>query len=62
METNMGTIKIELWPNITPKTVANFTGLANGTKEWTDPKTKKKVKKPFYDGLIFHRVIKDFMI
>ena len=62
METNMGTIKIELWPNIAPKTVANFAGLANGTKEWTDPKTKKKVKKPFYDGLIFHRVIKNFMI
>ena len=62
IETNMGTIKVELWPNITPKTVANFTGLANGTKEWTNPKTKKKEKKPFYDGLIFHRVIKDFMI
>jgi cyclophilin family peptidyl-prolyl cis-trans isomerase len=62
METNMGTIKIELWPNIAPKTVANFAGLANGTKEWTDAKTKEKVKKPFYDGLIFHRVIKDFMI
>ena len=40
----------------------NFIGLVNGTKEWTDPKTNDKVKKPFYDGLIFHRVISDFMI
>ncbi|MBN2788562.1 MAG: peptidylprolyl isomerase [Candidatus Delongbacteria bacterium] len=62
METTMGTIKIELWPDIAPKTVANFIGLANGTKEWTDPISKAKVKKPFYDGLIFHRVISDFMI
>ena len=37
-------------------------GLAEGTKEWTDPKTGQKVKKPFYDGLIFHRVIDGFMI
>ena len=62
IETDMGNIKIELWPDIAPKTVANFEGLANGTKEWTDPKTKAKVKKPYYDGLIFHRVISDFMI
>lgn len=62
IETNMGTIKIELWPDKAPKTVDNFIGLANGTKEWTDSKSKAKVKKPFYDGLIFHRVIKDFMI
>ncbi|MCG2761533.1 MAG: peptidylprolyl isomerase [Candidatus Delongbacteria bacterium] len=58
----MGIIKIELWPDSAPKTVDNFIGLANGTKEWTDPVTKMKIKKPFYDGLIFHRVIKDFMI
>lgn len=62
IETNLGTIKIELWPDIAPKTVENFTGLANGTKEWTDPASGKKIKKPFYDGLIFHRVIKDFMV
>lgn len=62
METSMGTIEIELWPDVAPETVANFVGLANGTKEWTDPKTGEKVKKPFYDGLIFHRVIPDFMI
>ena len=62
MQTNMGDIKLELFSDIAPKTVANFVGLANGTKEFTDPKTHKKVTRPFYDGLIFHRVIKDFMI
>ncbi|MCK4980012.1 MAG: peptidylprolyl isomerase, partial [Candidatus Delongbacteria bacterium] len=62
IETNYGNIKIELWPNIAPKTVANFAGLANGTKEWMDPKSRQKVRKPYYDGLLFHRVIKDFMI
>ncbi|MDY0017834.1 MAG: peptidylprolyl isomerase [Candidatus Delongbacteria bacterium] len=61
-ETSMGTIKVELWPDKAPLTVANFVGLANGTKEWTDPLTGTKTKRPFYDGLIFHRVIKDFMI
>lgn len=62
IETSLGTIKIELWPDIAPKTVENFIGLANGTKEWTDPVTNEKVTRPFYDGLIFHRVISDFMI
>lgn len=57
-----GTIEIELLKEIAPVTVDNFIGLANGTKEWTDPKTNQKVKKPYYDGLIFHRVIADFMI
>ncbi len=45
-----------------PKTVANFVGLAEGTKEFTDPATRTKATRPFYDGLIFHRVIADFMI
>ena len=62
METNMGVITLRLFEKQTPKTVANFVGLADGTKEWTDPKTGEKVKKPFYDGLIFHRVIPKFMI
>ncbi|MDA3837644.1 MAG: peptidylprolyl isomerase [Candidatus Delongbacteria bacterium] len=62
IETNLGNIKVELLPKIAPKTVANFIGLATGTKEWSDPKSNQKVRKPFYDGLIFHRVIKDFMI
>ncbi len=62
METNMGVIILRLFEKQTPKTVANFTGLADGTKEWTDPKTREKVKRPFYDGLVFHRVIPKFMI
>src|SRR5205807_10104403 len=45
-----------------PQTVANFVGLAEGTKEFADPKTSQKTKRAFYDGLTFHRVIPDFMI
>ena len=45
-----------------PQTVGNFVGLAEGTKEFVDPKTGKKTKRPFYDGLIFHRVHSQFMI
>jgi peptidyl-prolyl cis-trans isomerase A (cyclophilin A) len=60
--TNLGKFTVELFEKDAPKTVANFVGLAEGTKEWTDPKTGAKVKKPFYNGLIFHRVIPDFMI
>ena len=62
MKTSLGDVEIELFSDIAPNTVANFVGLATGTKEWTNPKTKMKIKKPFYDGLIFHRVISDFMI
>ena len=45
-----------------PNTVANFTGLADGSKEWTDPRTGRKVKQPYFNGTIFHRVIDGFMI
>lgn len=62
METNLGTIKIKLFSEDAPKTVENFVGLAEGTKEWTDPKSGKKEKKPLYNGTIFHRVINGFMI
>ncbi|MDH7514326.1 MAG: peptidylprolyl isomerase [Bacteroidota bacterium] len=62
MKTELGDMEIEMWPDIAPKTVENFIGLASGTKEFTDPKTGQKVKRPFYDGLTFHRVINDFMI
>src|SRR5437870_11040308 len=62
MTTSMGTIVLKLFEKEAPKTVANFVGLAQGTKPWTDPKTGQKVKKPFYNGLIFHRVIPGFMI
>ena len=62
IETSLGTIKIKLLPENAPLTVANFVELAEGTKEFTDSKTDKTVKKKFYDGLIFHRVIPEFMI
>jgi peptidyl-prolyl cis-trans isomerase A (cyclophilin A) len=61
-DTSEGKFTIRLFDKEAPKTVENFVGLAEGTKEWTDPKTGEKVKKPFYDGLIFHRVIDGFMI
>ena len=61
-ETNKGNFKVKFFNETAPKTVDNFVGLATGKKAWTDPKTGKEVKKPFYDGLVFHRVIKDFMI
>src|SRR5579864_2434712 len=61
-ETSEGNFTIELFEKDAPKTVANFIGLADGTKEWTDPRTGEKVKKPYYNGLTFHRVIANFMI
>lgn len=60
--TSMGTFKAKLFGDKAPKSVENFVGLAEGTKEWTDPRTNKKVKTPLYDGTKFHRVIKGFMI
>jgi peptidyl-prolyl cis-trans isomerase A (cyclophilin A) len=62
IETSKGTITCELFDKDAPNTVANFVGLATGTKEYTDPKTGQKKKSNFYDGLIFHRVIPGFMI
>jgi len=61
-ETSLGNFTVELFDAKTPNTVANFVGLAEGTKEWTHPKTKEKHTKPYYDGIIFHRVINGFMI
>ena len=61
-ETSAGTFKARLYDDKAPKTVANFVGLATGTKEWTDPSTGAAVSRPFYDGLIFHRVIDGFML
>jgi len=60
--TSEGSFTVRLFDQEAPNTVANFAGLAEGSKEWTDPKTGQKVKRPFYDGLVFHRVIADFMI
>jgi peptidyl-prolyl cis-trans isomerase A (cyclophilin A) len=62
LHTNRGDIVIELYPDHAPKTVANFTGLADGSKEWTDPRSGRKSSAPLYDGTIFHRVIENFMI
>lgn len=62
LKTSMGDIVIQLFEDKAPRTVANFVGLATGTKEWTDPKTGEKVKRPLYNGTIFHRVIPGFMI
>jgi peptidyl-prolyl cis-trans isomerase A (cyclophilin A) len=62
MKTSMGDIVLVLFEDQAPKTVANFVGLATGTKEWTDPKTGQPVKRPLYNGTVFHRVIPDFMI
>ncbi|HET9871702.1 MAG TPA: peptidylprolyl isomerase [Propionibacteriaceae bacterium] len=62
LHTNHGDIVINLLPEHAPKTVENFVGLANGTKEYTDPKTGAKTTGKFYDGLVFHRVIEGFMI
>lgn len=58
----LGNIVLKLYAEKTPVTVQNFTGLAGGTREFINPKTGKKEKKPFYDNLIFHRAIPDFMI
>jgi peptidyl-prolyl cis-trans isomerase A (cyclophilin A) len=62
LKTNQGDIEVKLFPNHAPKTVANFTELAEGTREWTDPETGMKVQRPLYDGTVFHRVISGFMI
>jgi peptidyl-prolyl cis-trans isomerase A (cyclophilin A) len=61
-ETSLGNVVVRLFEKEAPKTVANFVGLAEGTKEFSDEKTGRKEKRRFYDGLIFHRVIPQFMI
>jgi peptidyl-prolyl cis-trans isomerase A (cyclophilin A) len=60
--TSEGTFTARLFDEQAPQTVANFVGLAEGTKEWTDPRSNNRVKQPYYDGVIFHRVIDGFMI
>ena len=62
LRTNHGTIVVRLFPDHAPKTVRNFVELAEGSKEWTDPRTRKTGSSKLYDGTIFHRVIPDFMI
>lgn len=60
--TTEGTFTVRFFDQEAPRTVENFVGLAEGTKEWTDPRSNQKVKRPYYDGTIFHRVIDGFMI
>jgi peptidyl-prolyl cis-trans isomerase A (cyclophilin A) len=62
IQTSMGVIILELFPEEAPQTVENFLGLADGTKPWTNPVTGVVETRPFYDGLVFHRVIAGFMI
>ncbi len=63
IHTTAGDLRCELFPDKAPKAVANFIGLATGEKDWTHPGTGKvEHKRPFYDGVIFHRVIPGFMI
>ena len=60
--TSEGSFIVRLFDEEVPNTVGNFVGLAEGTKEWTHPRTGEKVKQPYYDGIIFHRIIDGFMI
>ena len=62
IHTNRGDIKVDLFPNHAPKTVDNFVGLAEGTKEYSQPNASGGNSGPFYDGSVFHRVIAGFMI
>src|SRR5271157_3290334 len=62
IQTTAGNITCTLFPGKAPLTVANFIGLATGTKAWKDPKTGQMMHTPLYDGTIFHRVIPNFMI
>ncbi|MDX6198967.1 MAG: peptidyl-prolyl cis-trans isomerase [Actinomycetota bacterium] len=62
LHTNHGPVRVQLFPDHAPKTVQNFVGLADGTGEWTDPRTGRKGDGPLYNGTVFHRVISGFMI
>jgi peptidyl-prolyl cis-trans isomerase A (cyclophilin A) len=62
LHTSAGDIRVNLFGNHAPKTVANFVELATGVREWTDPATRQRTNRPLYDGTIFHRVIDNFMI
>ncbi|HET9080426.1 MAG TPA: peptidylprolyl isomerase [Trebonia sp.] len=62
LTTTQGTVTVRLFPDHAPKTVSNFVELAEGGREWTDPRTRARTKEKLYDGTIFHRVIAGFMI
>jgi peptidyl-prolyl cis-trans isomerase A (cyclophilin A) len=62
LKTNQGDIVVKLYPDHAPKTVRNFVELAEGGREWTDPRTGRPTREPLYNGTVFHRVIGGFMI
>jgi peptidyl-prolyl cis-trans isomerase A (cyclophilin A) len=62
LTTTQGTVTVRLFPDHAPKTVRNFVELAEGGREWTNPRTGATTKDKLYDGTIFHRVITGFMI
>jgi peptidyl-prolyl cis-trans isomerase A (cyclophilin A) len=62
LHTNQGPVVIRLFPDHAPKTVRNFVELAEGGRQWTDPRTGRATTDKLYDGTVFHRVIPDFMI
>jgi peptidyl-prolyl cis-trans isomerase A (cyclophilin A) len=62
LHTSAGPIRVNLFPNHAPKTVRNFVELAEGTKEYVDPRTRQPGSGPYYDGTVFHRVIEGFMV
>jgi peptidyl-prolyl cis-trans isomerase A (cyclophilin A) len=62
LHTNVGSIRVELFANHAPKTVRNFVELAEGTREYIDPRTQQPGSGPYYNGVVFHRVINGFMI
>jgi len=62
LSTTEGDIRVQLFPNHAPKTVTNFVELAEGGREWTDPRSGSRTKDRLYDGTVFHRVISGFMI
>lgn len=62
LHTNRGDIRVELFEDTAPKTVANFTSLAKGEPTWRDEELGRTRTDPFYDGVVFHRVIEGFMI
>ena len=62
LQTSQGRVVVRLFPDHAPKTVRNFVELAEGGREWTDPRTRNVTTGRLYDGTIFHRVIPNFMI
>ena len=62
LRTSQGTVQVRLFPDHAPKTVRNFVELAEGSREWTDPRTRQATTGKLYDGTVFHRVIPQFMI